>query len=273
MTQTKLDAKPNPRSQRIQSKSEYYMESQGQEKDTLVTQKDLKKWITDKDREISSNQKQNEKVFRGKVEKSLKSPDEVIPAKDTHTDDSDCKVFTIKDDGEIFATVVDTDSSRATVVTPLTKSEYQNLKETRKLELTDLSRDTEKRVPTIKGQLEAQTLEKTIDQNLVSDYDNFRRPLNGKESKADFLATTTDGKQGELHIQRMKPDAFKYQSFDTQIERIKSGIQADGQRATTDYKSVCDLSELQDPALQPKAYNDIVGDLSPQERDHTVFVF
>ena len=69
------------------------VKSNHQNDNVIVTKKDVRKWIIQKDRQKTSNQQVNERLFEKKLINTIENPEEVLQAKNIHNDLQDCKVY------------------------------------------------------------------------------------------------------------------------------------------------------------------------------------
>ena len=109
------------------------IKSEHQEEDVIITQKDIKKWITPVERKETANQGLNEQKVEKKFVDTVEKPTEVLDGVHIHREQKDCKVY-IKDieasDGtkEKLAIIADSKTGRAYLGSTLNKQEYSTLK-------------------------------------------------------------------------------------------------------------------------------------------------
>ena len=167
--------------------SEMIISSQHQDRKVIITDRDVKKFMTPEDRKRFDDQIFNENTYKNEIGIRVKYPDEV------YTKNYQGKLSTIYLEklktGDIEATVaiVDNKSGRLKLSSTITAEEYQNLinKKNVDLELTDLRRDPQTDVRNAKSVKEANTMERAKEQGLV---DSYRRPkLYLGETDVDFV--------------------------------------------------------------------------------------
>lgn len=69
------------------------IKSKHQKTRVLISHKDIRKWIINKERSQTSNQRVNEKQFGNKLESIFINPNEVLSAIDIHHQQKDCKIY------------------------------------------------------------------------------------------------------------------------------------------------------------------------------------
>jgi len=167
--------------------SELIVKSDHQDQKVIITDRDVKKCMTQRDRNRSDDQKFNERLFKKETAINIKYPDEVYTKKYRgRLSTIYVKKFS---DMEQTITIVDNTSGRFQIKSPITPEEYRNLtnKEKVELELTDLRRDPQIGIMNPKSLKEANTMKRAKEQGLVDDY---RRPkLHLGESDVDFVGS------------------------------------------------------------------------------------
>ena len=165
--------------------NELIIKSDHQDQKVIITDCDVKKYMTQRDRNRSDDQKFNERLFKNKTTVNIKYPDEVYTKKYRG------KLSTIYlnkfSDMEQTITIVDNTSGRFQIKSPITSEKYRNLtnKEKLELELTNLRRDPQIGIMNSKSLKEANRMERAKEQGLV---DNSRRSkLHLDESDVDFV--------------------------------------------------------------------------------------
>jgi hypothetical protein len=181
--------------------SEMIISSQSQDRKVIITDRDVKKFMTPEDRKRFDDQIFNENIYKNEIGRRVKYPDEV------YTKNYQGKLSTIylkklkAGDMEPIVAIVDNKSGRLKLDSPITAEEYQNLinKKNVDLELTDLRRDPQTGVRNAKSVKEANTIERAKEQGLV---DNYRRPkIYLGESDVDFV-NLNGSKKSELKVSR-----------------------------------------------------------------------
>ena len=166
--------------------SEMIISSQHQDRKVIITDRDVKKFMTPEDRKRFDDQIFNEKIYKNEIGIRVKYPDEV------YTKNYQGKLSTIylekskTAEMEAIVAIVDNKSGRLKLSSTITAEEYQNLININvDLELTDLRRDPQTGVRNVKSVKEANTMERAKEQGLVESY---RRPkVYLGETDVDFV--------------------------------------------------------------------------------------
>ena len=248
------------------------IESNDQKTKVVVTQKDIKKWMTQKDRVVSKDNRFNQGLLEGKIRKTIKYPDQILEGNDIHNNQNNCKVYIIKDDGENFAVIVNSNTGRAILGSTLSSKEYKSLKNDGKIDLSNMSRDPQTRIINSKSENEFETLIRAQDEGLLKDLE-VRRPYNITESMSDFVGETKNGKKTDIEIKRMDGYAKKTTlgQHTTEIARsIEKSLKVHDQ--SYDKIVICDLSPLPNTEIN-EAYKMICEKLNESEIGQVKFLY
>ena len=167
--------------------SEMIISSQHQDRKVIITDRDVKRFMTPKDREWSDDQAFNERIYKNEVGLRISKPDKVY-LKNYQGKLSTIYLQTSKTgDSEPIVAIVDNKSGRLKLNSQITPEEYLDLINEKKmdLDLTDLRRDSQTGVMNEKGLREYNTIERAKEHGFV---DNYRRPkLHLGEKDTDFV--------------------------------------------------------------------------------------
>ena len=174
------------------------IKTEDQKTEIPITQKDIKNWITPKERQETSNQQLNAQKALDKFVDTVRKADEVLDGVMIHHGEKNCKLY-VKDsktsDGKQEKSVVITDKNtgRAVLGSTLTEQEYSNLKQTGNIELSALRRDPQTLGMNQKSIDEAEARTRANDEGCLTGLTEVRRFNNLGESGADFVAKDSVG--------------------------------------------------------------------------------
>ena len=195
----------------------------------IITQKDIRKWITPQERARTGNQKLNEDKVREKYINVVRNPDKVVEAIHPNDGGRRCLIYQkqMKEDSKTINNVViaDKDTNRAILGSELTVSESLNLESTNKLNLFDMRRDPQTLVMNEKGIKELDSLTKARENGFLEKINQIRRPFNESETKGDFVGVdSVTGKKIDIHIKAIHPTSPR--SVSLQMEDINKHLKS-----------------------------------------------
>ena len=264
------------RQKRIESKP-IVVETEYQETNVLITKKDIKKWITQEERAVTTNQQINEQTVEKKYSLVVANPDEVIQAIHIHKEGTRCNVY-LKDliidtnglkENQKFAVIVDLETGRASLGSMITNEEYEHLKVNSEINLTDLRRDPKTLAMNSKSVLEAETLMKAKNQGCLEKYREIRRPFNDTEVNSDFVGINATGGVEPIHIKKIylnnRPFPFQARDINGHLDKLYYDYKGNG-------TIICDVSAAPSH-MQPSVVKGIQQDLEPYKLENVDFVF
>lgn len=253
------------------------IKSEHQQTDVLITQKDVKKWMTPEQRKETSNQKINEQRVKDKYLDTVKKPDEVLDGIHIHREQKNCKVY-IQDiktsDGtqKKLAVIADIETGRAYLGSTLTEQEYSNLKKTGEIDLSDLRRDPQTLVMNQKSIQEAEVLSRAKDEGCLTEFTDIRRPYNVSESSSDFVCKDSMGSQINLELKAI--DGSGRRPLNRQTQDINQHIKSlfNGADDPTKFLIICDISDAP-TFLQETIMKNITQGFDSNQLKNINFVF
>nr|QUW40442.1 hypothetical protein [Haslea sp.] len=227
--------------------SEMVISSEHQDQKIIITNKDVKKFMTPEDRKRFDDQKFNEKIYKNEVGIMIKYPDKIYKK---FYEGKPCTIYEKNGEAESRVAIVENKSGRLKLSSSITSEEYQNLTNGKSVEfeLTDLRRDPQTGVRNEKSIKEANTMERAKEQGLV---ENYRRPkVYLGETDVDFVSF--DGsKQYELKTVTQN----QYKSCQDSAKDIIRNIKNKAQNAETLPNYYIDLKGVPDCLKENIAQN------------------
>ena len=204
--------------------SEMIINSDSQDKKIVITDRDVKRCMTEKDRKRFDDQAFNEKIYKTEIGIRVSNPDEVY-TKNYRREPSTIYIEKSKTgDIEIIAAIVDNKSGRLKLNSPITPEEYRDLINQKNidLELTALRRDPQTGFMNAKSIEEYFTIERAKEQGLV---ENYRCPkLYLGEGNTDFVELS-----GSNQYELKAVVQHKYKSYEDSAKDIIKNIRINSQ--------------------------------------------